>query len=546
MTSRLTSSGMDSGQPKTPVLNLDILLVVIEFCDRRTKSRLSRAWKILHERAARYLLDGKVEIHSHERLNSLYRFLSVDGYHRIRFLRDLEVWGTYTENPPASFGRQLISILQHSSHLEALSLVHAEDLVEVCPGTSFEDALSRLATLRRLRIHGAGLSVRDMVADLELPLVAMDLEYSQRDPRPEPPPTALVGPWEERLDVDEIPDWHPALICARLAPTLEEFKARLINPEQYRVLWADLDLRVYTNLHTLVLEDDWPFARPWIISCPHLKNLSVTSLRWEEGICQEEEEGDWDEHRENSVNDQRANGSWTALEEYSGYKILLLYLFGLTCRIPRLVIRESLDEEGLMMLRAILPEAKPTHLVASVGKVARFLGEPDGEVGIATLFCEDGAVSYIETLELTLDVYDQYVLKVDHRQAVRDLFDALSLLPRLTRLELTLILWSQDEDELESTISSESSGTDTAPDAEDAVDVNAPATFIKETDPDRLARRAMRILTTVKFVEVVRWGRGLEHLAARLSKDEGGELVVPDGDSEAADLSSDEGSLDES
>ncbi|KAI0374342.1 hypothetical protein BV20DRAFT_961482 [Pilatotrama ljubarskyi] len=427
---------MASAQPGCPVLNLDILLDVMHFCDRPTKSRLSRTCKVLHEHAPWFLLEGTVKIGDRAQLKSFHRILSVDGFSRTSFLRDLQLEGENDPDLPASFGGHLVSILQHSAHLEALSISHVECVAVSCPGTSFLcDALSHLATLRHLRIRDAGLLARDLVATLQLPLVSMDLEYQEDDPDPpsDPELQSMGDIWEELLRDHEIPDWHPALVCEQMAPTLEKLAARFINPRSPYVPWADLGLRTYANLHTLVLYDDWPFARPWIISCPHLRYLTVRSLRWDPQDRDLYVLSDWEPHRQLNLDDQRAHGSWTALEEYSGDNVVALYLCGLTCRIPRLVLSEDLDEDGLVMFREILCEAKPADLVFQVAEVANTLGDPDGEGGIATLLCQNGAGSYIENLDFRLSMGTE-----DISQMTRNLIRALARLPRLEKLKLKL------------------------------------------------------------------------------------------------------------
>ncbi|KAI0374344.1 hypothetical protein BV20DRAFT_500454 [Pilatotrama ljubarskyi] len=514
---------MDFQRPASPIFNLDVLLHIMALCDRRTKSRLSRAWKVLQEHAARYILEGTVRIFNHN-FDSLHRFLSVDGFSRTRFLRDLELWVDDDRefDPLAPFGRRLVSILQHSTQLESLFIGCAEYVVDSCPGTSLCDALSGLATLRHLRIHQVGLSARDFMANLHLPaLVSMDLEYSSENPDPSSDVDSEGEAWEELLNEEEIPSWHPALVCGQLAPTLEKLTTAFTNPRTDLVPWADLDLPIYPNLHTLVLDDDWPFARPWILSCPHLKCLTLTSDRWDPDLRCElglEALPDWTMQRRFNLTDQRANGSWTALEEYTGDDVALLYSLGLTCRIPRLVLSEVMGEEVLKMFGPIISEAKPADLVLEVTELGKFLGDPDGEAGIATIFLQDGAGSHIERLDLHLHMSMQEVFEMDHHAVTQTLFNTLALLPALEHLTLHFAVRTNVQYR--------------TPSDRVAVDLYAlPEPFATVMEPVRLVERAMAVMATIRVLEiVVRTGwtprNKQQRRSARVDKNESDQIVA--------------------
>lgn len=369
-----------------PRLNHDILLVVMTFCKKPTISRMMRTCSSLSRSGARLLLNGTVNINDAYALESLCHFLPADSFSRIRHLRDLEL--RIDEKLPRPIARHLVEILGRTTHLDTLTLAEAEPILQ-SHDPAIATAIASLTTLRTLVLSGAEELSRDMMLMLQSPLEELQFQY---DPHGD-------APFDEMLEPDELPQYHPLFLCQNFVASLRDLDCRFASPHTG---FTYPQLPVYPNLRCLTLQDDWPVLRPWIASCPNLTVLSSTTHH-EAWVAEDEDDDEdinpeWQELRQRNLDDQGAHGTWTHLEEYSG-NVVPLYILGLTCRIPSITIDEDVKSYHVTMLSTILAEAKPKSLsLCMTGPLHDFR---DSTAALLTL---EGC-SELETLDLSLDLH---------------------------------------------------------------------------------------------------------------------------------------------
>ncbi|OJT12607.1 hypothetical protein TRAPUB_10848 [Trametes pubescens] len=403
-----------------PRLNHDILLAVMTFCDKFTISRMLRTCSALSRHGARLLLNDTVNINDANALDSLCQFLRADNFSRMRHFRDLAL--RMDEKMPRPVARQLAEILGRSTHLDTLTLTEAEPILQ-SHDPAIATAIASLTSLRTLVLCGAEELSRNMMLMLQSPLEEVRFEY---DPHGD-------APFDEMLEPDELPQYHPLFLCQNFAASLRDLDCRFASPHTG---FTYPQLPMYPNLCCLTLQDDWPVLRPWIASCPNLTELSSTTHH-EVWVAEDEDDDqdinpEWEELRQRNLDDQVAHGTWTHLEEYSG-NVVPLYILGLTCRIPSITIDEDVKSHHVGMLRTILAEAKPKSLGMCMTGSLDDLG--DSEYGIAALLMLEGC-SEIETLELSLDLqrWDTF----DFQGLTVHLLDALPHLPALKLLDVDI------------------------------------------------------------------------------------------------------------
>ncbi|TFK84912.1 hypothetical protein K466DRAFT_664856 [Polyporus arcularius HHB13444] len=114
-----------------PLLNNDILLVVLRYCDRSTLRILMTVSRSLHEEATRSLLSDPLVLRDSHGGNSeaVMRFLSVDNGSRLSYIRDLDIQASSLS---AKFN-DLHLCFQSMTNLRRLFLQHAEALLSFHP-----------------------------------------------------------------------------------------------------------------------------------------------------------------------------------------------------------------------------------------------------------------------------------------------------------------------------------------------------------------------------------------------------------------------------
>ncbi|KAL1952146.1 hypothetical protein VTO73DRAFT_1295 [Trametes versicolor] len=382
-------SGMSIFAATQPRLNHDILLVVMTFCKKPTISRMMRTCSSLSRSGARLLLNGTVNINDAYALESLCHFLRADSFSRIRHLRDLEL--RIDEKLPRPIARQLVEILGRTTHLDTLTLAEAEPILQ-SHDPAIATAIASLTTLRTLVLSGAEELSRDMMLMLQSPLEELRFQY---DPHGD-------APFDEMLEPDELPQYHPLFLCQNFVASLRDLDCRFASPHTG---FTYPQLPVYPNLRS-------PHHEAWVA---------------EDEDDDEDINPEWQELRQRNLDDQGAYGTWTHLEEYSG-NVVPLYILGLTCRIPSITIDEDVKSYHVTMLSTILAEAKPKSLsLCMTGPLHDFR---DSTAALLTL---EGC-SELDTLDLSLDLHRWETF--DFQELSVPLLEALPRLPALNLLDL--------------------------------------------------------------------------------------------------------------
>lgn len=176
----------------------------------------------------------------------------------------------------------------------------------------------------------------------------------------------------ETIDSEDLRDYHPTVLVAAVAPTLESLSLSYLNIEfETWMLW-DPPLRpavVSPNLTRLELQDEWPVLGPYIRAFPNLTHISMRPHRdlhdYAEGVLGHDLAAE--EHRQANVVDQLVDeqSKWVHLQEFSGNPIGL-YLAGLLCRIPRINLEPIEDQDVIHVLDPVLSSARPTELDVAV------------------------------------------------------------------------------------------------------------------------------------------------------------------------------------
>ncbi|KAI0639232.1 hypothetical protein C8Q77DRAFT_47336 [Trametes polyzona] len=346
-------------------LNFDVLHEVMVFSDTQSLVRLSQTCKILHRMGATLLLKrGPVVINDDAEFMSLYTFLQRHRLFPNHALRNLSFC---IKQVPRERVNHFVSILENSPELETLRLAYAESVLN-SESPSVANAIVALTALRDLSLHRAKASTRDMLLSLYAPLERLDISYDEPE---------AIDPFDQALLANQIAEYHPLLICGNFASTLEELSSRFSN------LLSNLPLPeapVYANLHRLTLDDDWPFLRHWITSCPNLRELFCLSFHPDGDPTPDGPiDDDWRATREENVQDQQLHGSWTLLQEFAG-DVITTYLVGLTCHVPKVRIEGDVRPGRFtVMLQETLEAVQPEYLrVRMRGSVLRLLDPEDG------------------------------------------------------------------------------------------------------------------------------------------------------------------------
>ena len=374
-------------------LNHDILLAILGLCDRASAAALMRTCQLMYAEGAEYVLAGEVRIARSEDLLSLLLFLSMSGKDtsRFRFLQRLTLSVGLIDEELAFILR---GAFRRMSHLHTLTIYRAEKLLR--SRDDLRVAIARIQSLRHLEIRGAEKLACKLVKNLRVGLKSLRLRYSQYARHEDDDVTV---PFFFTVNREELWSYHPIKVCKQIASTLEELdiewgEGRHFRPSDHST--------VYPHVRRLVLEEDFPWASPYIRKFPNLTHLSVTSndpvdhrfaRRVERYlIC-----------RQRNTTEHLNSQAWKNLQEYEG-QLLGLYLLAPIRRIPRLIFTSTVDRWTIALLGEVLNSANPSYLDID------FSGSPLGSSAhdMPTLLREPGCAS-LESLKMaiTLDRKDR-------------------------------------------------------------------------------------------------------------------------------------------
>ncbi|KAH9846051.1 hypothetical protein C2E23DRAFT_854768 [Lenzites betulinus] len=347
-TTRRTSFGFNANDlclakpaGRYPVLNNDVLLIIMSFCDAPTVLRFVLICRAIYRAGAKYIMSGRqVFIRDQRSFDSFISFLLAHSTGVLYHLHSMHL-AVKTVDPCANlFG----SILRGSPNLHSLYICHTRDLFASHP--DLFDAVTHMPSLRHLALYRCGKL--ELLGSTSW-LVSLTVTYINPDP------------FLDSLDDREGVLHHPMFLCAPLQFKLEELDiqySRRYGAHFYNAPY------VFHKLKKLTLYDGAPYIRGYLSAFPNLTHLTITCDHrpWADidHFIQ-----DWEEHRELNLGAQELDGSWTQLEHLTA-DVCALYLLALSCPVARLTIRPVDEPAQLRLLIDVLHEVKPKRLDMTV------------------------------------------------------------------------------------------------------------------------------------------------------------------------------------
>ncbi|RDX49789.1 hypothetical protein OH76DRAFT_1403381 [Lentinus brumalis] len=367
-----------------PILNIDILREIAWLSDRRTCAALVSTCRFFYQEAAKCLLHYPVRLRDYfgRDVGTFVHFLGPDSRKRASYVRDLRLQGCYHVSP------ETVSAFQRVvSQMTGLQCLVIEDEV-LCYIPSLTDTLADLTSLRRLQIIGAGERTCDFLTYLQSNIISLSVDWDDDD-----------GNWfrSQGMGEEEWADYHPVPLLAKWSSSLEELTCEAWDTASTLPKFTE----VYPRMRRLVINGaNSPLVAPYIRAYPNLASLSVQLSSVLDFHLPAYEERS--RHRALNICSQEAvdgPGTWQNLEEYIG-SLADLYLLGLTCRIPRVVLLKYLSKRDLEPLSAVLTYAQPTHL--KLEGDGALLGHPTHSLQI---ILREAGLSQLESLVVAIDLY---------------------------------------------------------------------------------------------------------------------------------------------
>ncbi|RPD56468.1 hypothetical protein L227DRAFT_603060 [Lentinus tigrinus ALCF2SS1-6] len=412
-----------ASEPALPLLNYDILLEVAYLADRRTCASLMLTCKVLNKAAAKSVLQplsGRVILWTVKDVSLFLRFLHADPS-RFQYVREIDIslrlMSPYTDDDV----ERLLDGLRRMERLNTLGILHAEITLK---NSVFFNGVARLTTIKRLELQGAEDNACRLLSQMQADLVFIHVDGLATVPERH---------FAFYQDIDEYFRSHPVPLLAKWTATLEELTWEMYYPKHALPEFT----QVYPKLRRLsFISDSCPHVAPLIRAYPNLARLTVQKE------CTVDEDSLTQQLRDRravNIQSQRDQGgsktvTWTHLEELVG-SVIDLYALGLTCRIPRVHINDSvtswsLERPVFEFLPAVLEYAQPRHL--KVQGDGMLLIHPS--YGLTTLLRSGSCPERLESLVVDINFPDE---DSDIVTALSDLADSLRLLS-LRRLRLRL------------------------------------------------------------------------------------------------------------
>ncbi|KAI1794871.1 hypothetical protein LXA43DRAFT_1058870 [Ganoderma leucocontextum] len=351
--------------------------------DRMATSRLMRTCRILNHEGAKHLFRDTPWIMGHAAAISFtqYAFARADVdemAHRMHWLRSLHLSVPRCPDSCPRFARTMAFFLSHfaihAPNFVELELGDSEDLLSA--DADLAEVISAIARLQKLTLGSAGPQASKMLRHSKFRLWFADIaghEQPAQSSANDNPVFALHNSCDtlqvlslERVTFDRGSDHH--LPCY---PNLARLDlATSLAPSVYRLAQA------FPNLRTLNVNTD-----------PGYSYLNAVER---------------EETRQANMVGQAQHDTFHALRSYSG-SILSLYLFGLTCRIPFVNLRDDEDEPcwDVPMLQAICAKTRPAHLELYISYISDFLSQAEDFVQL----CANEDFRTTRTLTLTFDIF---------------------------------------------------------------------------------------------------------------------------------------------
>ncbi|KAI9058809.1 hypothetical protein FKP32DRAFT_1680516 [Trametes sanguinea] len=395
-----------------PSLNLDILVHLMTFVDRKTLADLMLTSKMLNGEAAKERLRRGVQLFGPQAICSFLHFMCRAILCRLPYVKELDIApGVDGLSLPLPLARQLaifffvLGVMPQYGRLRTLGVWSVEELLR--SDESLALAIARIPTIKHLTLEGVGPHARRLLGCMQCQLLSADITIARPDdpsffdnslePDPTNPSMYVFGRSQETLCELRITDSLSASHCAR-----------------------------YQNMTVLSLKLlEMPRISDYVRAFPKLKSLVIDVQS--SGFDQSE----MDVQRALNRREQATQGSWPRLNRYDGYPCTLYHL-GITCPITSVELKDGGHVFEPALLKAALEDACPRDLALSItrGDVS-FKGE-----FLAAL--SKKAIQNLRKFDLTIsllpDQDDNNVYVQDMLNSVRS--EILARLPSLTTFKL--------------------------------------------------------------------------------------------------------------
>nr|VWP02150.1 Cell cycle regulatory protein [Ganoderma boninense] len=303
----------------------------------------------MNSEGAKYLLKDGVSLGSETDLVSFMYFMMARGHlddtiRRISFFENLSLhFDTPSQDIAGVLAEFFEKIAPAALNFTSLDIHTAEALLVSYPplGT----AIAKLTTLEALELSFGGEHCAVLLRNLQSKLVTANITFGDG----------------ERED-EEIPrrDRDPILLLQGSQSTLESLDTSFAV--------SSPDGPCYANVTSLSLSYmDLPDIEDYIRAFPNLRSLSAFECS---GYGDDPET--WADRREMSMLSQLEFGTWRSLHHYWG-SVLILWTFGLTCRIPSIEIDFDDHELDVEKLEDVLRDVHPSHLVLKLPEASCLL-----------------------------------------------------------------------------------------------------------------------------------------------------------------------------
>ncbi|PIL22889.1 hypothetical protein GSI_15585 [Ganoderma sinense ZZ0214-1] len=311
----------------TSLINVDVLHNVTQFADFSTVLQLTKTCREFNAECAQYLLKDKVYLEGEESVQSFIDFLTASGddnyaRRRLPFCTNIELSVGPSPSQNLKLGLTILfaRIKSKALRFKFLALHYSDALL--APDSLVPEVVAALTTLEELKLYEYGTNCAAMLPTMQSRLLAVRLarDSSELDELLNDP---LLNPHDDPLYLLQDSQETLEYMNVTLPITLRQgFFPNLTGLRIYCPGWQPLT---------------WTFIRAF----PRLVDLAAgfgTELTQERApmavACRQ-----W------NIAEQRRLGTWTFLRQARG-TLEDLFLLGLTCTIPELVISVfSLDDD---------------------------------------------------------------------------------------------------------------------------------------------------------------------------------------------------------
>ncbi|EIW52140.1 uncharacterized protein TRAVEDRAFT_32017 [Trametes versicolor FP-101664 SS1] len=480
-------------------LNIDVLLVIVAFCEGPTLSTLIRTCKAFYHTAARhYLEDRGATLRSDREIALFLRFMRPDQGKRWRYLYELHFDKDSLIGP--SLAKSFAYGIKKAVNLEVLKFAYVEATLSSHPDLG--PAFASLPRIKHITMSKVGGIACKMLETMQWPLETAALCRTALNRKAWPDENRY-----ERL--------NPAQLFKNACRTL-----RSLNLDSWRDYVDHSPLPVYPRMKSLtVIGNNCPSTAPWAAAYPHLGYLEVSTIEQALLDLSEDSLELYLETREENRQGHLTRGTWKELETFKGAP-LDLYLVGVPCRIRRLELDIMKDE--LRFLPIVVADTLPAELILDLA--SQVLNGGDNAWLLDHL--RDPALSSVRALTLTLR--DHLPSTADFPDFWDRLADALPSLT-LDSLAVKIKIESMKDMHWFTFSSPTGSDSDSARRAEQArIDRPMPPPcetelYISTLAADTLARRFLQVSHSLESVEVdvaFWWNSEYENKNVRMTRRE--------------------------